>query len=197
MQPLTLLAIALFIAVVAFVYACTPIKKGPNVAVDAQGGYKNLKLDATYDSLKNLVDLQPTLDNPCTATKKFTIKTEPYTSISTITFDTVELEFVGERLYRTLLHTRYEYAVSSQLHKIFRAKFGQPIEERKAEGGIKYVTYKWIGAKNYIHIIQRDHADLDIEYGSFEGKQRSIDEAKKCQERTEKKGSSEEIKMPA
>jgi hypothetical protein len=196
MQSLTLLAFALLVVVVAFIYACTPIKKGPNLAVDKQGGYKNLNLDASFDSLKKLVDLRLTLDNPCTATKKFKITTEPYTSISTIHFDRVELEFVGDQLYRTLLHTRYEYPVSAQLHKIFRAEFGEPIEERKAEGGIKYITYKWIGTRSYIHIIQRDHADLDIEYGSFQGRQRSIEEEKKCQERTLEKGSSEGTKMP-
>ncbi|GAB3961507.1 hypothetical protein GCM10028805_60580 [Spirosoma harenae] len=183
MQPITLFVIALFIAAMAFIYACTPIKKGPNIAVDTQGGYKNLKLDATYDSLQKLVELKPAPDNPCIAIKKFAISSEPYKTISSISLDTVELEFVNDRLYRVMLHTRYEYPVSGKLHKILRSEYGEPIEERKAEAGIKYVTYKWIGDKTYIHLIQRDHADLNIEYGSFEGKERSIVELKKCQER--------------
>ena len=148
--------------------------------------YKNLKLDATYDSLQKLVDLRQTLDNQCLATKKFAISTEPYTAISTVRLDKVELEFVRDSLYRVRLHTPYDYSTDRQLHEIFRAEFGEPSEERKTLAGTKYTTYRWVGVNAYIYIIQRDHADLDIEYGSFRGKNRSIDAEKKCGQQTRK-----------
>ena len=176
----------ILIMLLALTQACTPIDHGPNTKVDKQGGYKNLKLDATYDSLQKLVDLRQTLDNQCLATKKFAISTEPYTAISTVRLDKVELEFVRDSLYRVRLHTPYDYSTDRQLHEIFRAEFGEPSEERKTLAGTKYTTYRWVGVNAYIYIIQRDHADLDIEYGSFRGKNRSIDAEKKCGQQTRK-----------
>lgn len=168
---------------ILLIQACTPVDNGPNTKVDRKGGYKNLKLDAPFDSLKNLAELHQTLDNQCTATRKFKITTQPFTSISTINFDNVELEFVRDSLYRIILHRGYDYQTDSQLHQLYRAEFGEPSEERKTIAGSKYTTYKWVGTKSYIYIIQRDHADLDLEYGSFRGMHRSLEEAKKCSQR--------------
>ncbi|QHV98237.1 hypothetical protein [Spirosoma endbachense] len=188
MKPFVQLVCICLITLLALAQACTPVDKGPNTKVDKKGGYKNLKLDAPYDSLKKLVTLNQTLDDPCTATKKFEITTEPYTTLSTIRLDKVEVEFVRDSLYRVILHKRYSYQVDRELHETYRAQFGQPSEERMTLAGTKYTTYKWIGAEAYIYIIQRDHADLDIEYGSFQGRDRSIDEAEKCAQRKLEKG---------
>ncbi|QIP11896.1 hypothetical protein G8759_04235 [Spirosoma aureum] len=188
MKPFLRLVCICLITLFPLTQACTPVDKGPNTKVDKKGGYKNLKLDAPYDSLKKLVTLNQIVDDPCTATKKFEIITEPYTTLSTIHLDKVEVEFVRDSLYRVVLHKRYSYQIDRELHETYRAQFGQPSEERKTIAGTKYTTYKWIGAKAYIYIIQRDHADLDIEYGSFRGRDRSIDEAEKCTQRKLEKG---------
>jgi hypothetical protein len=188
MKPLPRLFFIRLITLLVLTQACKSVDKGPNTRVDKKRGYKNLTLDVPYDSLKKLVALNQTLDNPCTATKKFEITTEPYTTLSTIRLDKIEVEFVRDSLYRVILHKRYSYQVDRELHETYRAQFGEPLEERKTLAGIKYTTYKWIGAKAYIYIIQRDHSDLDIEYGSFQGRDRSIDEAEKCAQRKLEKG---------
>ncbi|MBD2703456.1 hypothetical protein IC229_22620 [Spirosoma sp. BT702] len=163
--------------------SCTPIDNGPNTKVDINGGYKNLKLDAPFDSINKLVDLKPTFDNPCTGTKKFEITAEPYTAISTINFNKVELEFVRDSLCRVILFSPYTYQISRQLHELFRGEFGEPSEERKTQSGSKYTTYKWTGVNGYVHIRQQDHSDFEVEYGSFRGKSRSLEEEKKCDQR--------------
>lgn len=173
----------LFFLVIFF--SCTPKERIPNSKVDTKGGYKTLKLNASFNELK-FASFHETLYDQCEGKKHIEIKDSPFVNIGAITFDKVELRFCRDTLGQIILYKPFDSNEFETLIKIYSSEFGKPSDVEDKED-VKSVA--WLGNDISIRAVGSSKLpNMWISYDSHIGNERAINEAHKCEERKLEKG---------
>ncbi|GAB3038037.1 hypothetical protein [Spirosoma pulveris] len=171
------LTILLFLGLIS---SCSPPQDDAPIKTDRKSGHKDLLLGMSLQAIKRKTALKLIRENPCTATKVYQIPSGTYRQVGNITFHKVELTFIHDQLYKTVLYKEPGRQMT-YLSQVYDFLLDHPtrVKIEKVVGKTQRIS-EWPGEACYVTITETEFTDSRIEYGSYSGLQKCREAERNC-----------------